>query len=361
MYEQLTSWDNLLLAYQKASRHKRGRWNVAIFEHTLEDQLYQLQDELRQQTYVPGAYHSFYIREPKKRLISAAPFRDRVVHHALGNIMEPIFTRSFIYDSYANQVGKGTHRALARAQQFARRYPYVLQADVRQFFPSIDHELLRQMLVQKIRDLPTQWLIDQILASGRGVLAEEYQMVYFRGDDLFAVNRARGLPIGNLTSQFWGNVYLNGFDHFVKRTLRCPAYVRYVDDFLLFAEDKRTLWQWKAQLITRLATLRLTIHQQAQPVPVSQGIPFLGFIVYPETRRLKRRCGLAYRHRLRRLVRAYQQGTEPVTRITASVRGWVNHARYGNTVGLRKCLFSQMPLRRYPTPPTNDDKVRQGF
>lgn len=202
MYAQLTAWDNLLLAYAKASKGKRGHPNVAVFEHRLEDNLLQLQQELQTFTYRPGPYHSFYIHEPKKRLISAAPFRDRVVHHALCNLIEPIFERTFIADSYANRIGKGTHRALDRCQEFARRYPYVLQADLRQFFPSIDHALLRQILARKISDAQALWLVDQILQSGAGVLQEAYDMVYFPGDDLFAVNRPRGLPIGNLTSQF---------------------------------------------------------------------------------------------------------------------------------------------------------------
>ncbi len=149
MFDQLTSWNNLLLAYQKASRGKRGLSYVAAFEHRLEDHLFELQHELCTQTYRPGPYESFYIHEPKRRLISAAPFRDRVVHHALCNLIEPIFERSFIFDSYANRIGKGTHRALDRCQQFARRFKYVWACDVRQFFPSIDYAILRAALARK--------------------------------------------------------------------------------------------------------------------------------------------------------------------------------------------------------------------
>lgn len=250
---------------------------MAAFEYRLEDNLLHLQEELRSKTYRPGPYDSFYIHEPKRRLISAAPFRDRVVHHALCNLIEPIFERAFIADSYANRVGKGTHRALNRVQELARRYPYVLQCDIRQFFPSVDHAILREQLSHKIGDLDVLWLIDRILESGMGVLSEAYDMVYFPGDDLFAAGRPRGLPIGNLTSQFWANVYLNPFDHFVKRELRCGGYVRYVDDFVLFAGQKSTLWEWKSAILERLAHLRLTIHPSAHPRPVGEGIPFLGF------------------------------------------------------------------------------------
>ena len=205
MYDELTSWPNLLLAYRKASKGKRGKANVAAFEYRLEDNLCLLQEELRRQSYQPGPYHSFFIHEPKRRLISAAPFRDRVVHHALCNLIEPIFERSFIDDSYANRAGKGTHRALDRCQAFARRNHYVLQCDIRQFFPSIDHALLRGVLWRKVSDPCVRRLIDQILAGGAHVLSEEYEMVWFPGDDLLAALRPRGLPIGNLTSQFWAN------------------------------------------------------------------------------------------------------------------------------------------------------------
>ncbi len=165
-------------------------------------------------------------------------------------------------------------------------------------------------------------------------------MVYFLGDDLFVVNRPRGLPIGNLTSQFWANVYLNPFDHFVKRTLRCQGYVRYVDDLLLFATDKATLWAWKQALHARFADLRLTMHPEAHPRPVTEGIPFLGFTIFPQRRRLKRRKGMYFQHKLRHLMTASRTGTVPLARVTASVLGWVNHARYGNTVGLRKAVLA---------------------
>ena len=305
MYTKLCSWDNLIGAYRKASKGKRGKAPVAAFEYRLEDNLIRLQQELEEKTYRPGGYESFFIHEPKRRLISAAPFRDRVVHHALCNLIGPIFERSFISDSYANREKKGTHRALNRCQQFARRYRYALQCDVEQFFPAIDHQLLRETLARKIADADVLELIDHILESGVGVLNEQYTMVYFPGDSLFAGLRPRGLPLGNLTSQFWANCYLNPFDHFVKRELRCEGYLRYVDDFALFADDKATLWAYREALVERLARLRLTIHPGAQPRPVTEGLPFLGFIVYPDRRNLKRRKGVHFRRRFRALAERY--------------------------------------------------------
>src|SRR3972149_3601274 len=172
LQEQLCDWGNIRLAHQNASRGKRGRGATAAFEMLLADNLLELQRGLSEQTYQPGKYTSFHIHEPKKRLISAAPFRDRVVHHALCNVTVPYFGRLFIPDSYANQKGKGTHRALDRCTQFARRYKYVLQCDVKQFFPSIDHTVLREILPKMLPDQSVMWLIDRILVSGRGVLSE---------------------------------------------------------------------------------------------------------------------------------------------------------------------------------------------
>ncbi len=340
LYPNIHTWENLEAAYRKARRGKRSRPPAADFEMAWESRLLRLQAELAAKTYQPGPYHSFYIHEPKKRLISAAPFPDRVVHHALCRVIEPIFERRFIFDSYANRVGKGTHRALDRCTTFARHYRYVLQCDIRQHFPAMDHAILRNILARYIACPDTLWLINQILDSGSGILSEEYQMVYFPGDDLTAALRPRGLPIGNLTSQFWSNCYLNPLDHFIKRELKCPAFLRYVDDFLLFANNKQTLHRWRTAIINFLAGLRLVIHaDRAQPRPVSEGIPFLGFVLYPEYRRVKRRKVVTYRRRLKKVWGAYQLNQIGQAEVVASLRGWLAHVSYGNTYALAEQIL----------------------
>ncbi|MCB0200841.1 MAG: RNA-dependent DNA polymerase [Anaerolineae bacterium] len=347
LYPPIASFENLHRAFRKAAKGKRGHPSVAAFEFDLESNLCRLEEELLGQTYRPGPYRSFTIRDPKRRLVSAAPFRDRVVHHALCNVIEPIFERTFIGDSYANLVGKGTHAALDRAQALARRYRYVLQCDLEQFFPSVDHQILRGVIARKIADPQALWLVDRILAGGQGVLDEVYQPVMFPGDDLFALQRPRGLPIGNLTSQFWANFYLNQLDQFVKRRLRCPAYLRYVDDFLLFADDKRQLWAWKAEIRNLLVSLRLTLHERESTVyPVAGGIPFLGFRIYPDHRRLKRRNGVAFARRLRVAYCAVAAGNLTYEELQRRVHGWIAHARHGDTYGLRRSLLAA-PVPRY--------------
>ncbi len=351
LYERVCAFGNLFYAYWDARRGKRSASAVAAFEYAEEENLLQLQEELRDKTYRPGVYRHFYIHEPKRRKISAAPFRDRVVHHALCRVSEPIFERLFIHDSYACRVGKGTHRALDRCQEFARHAArrYVLQGDVVQFFPSIDHAILRGVLARRLKDNDILELIDRILASGAGVLDEESSPQYFPGDDLFAVNRPRGLPIGNLTSQFWANVYLNELDQFVKRELKCRAYVRYVDDFLLFADDKAQLHAWRVAISAFLQTLRLRLHEEAFRVfPVTEGISFLGFRVFPTHRRLKRAKAIAYGRHLRALLKQYAAREIELDRVTASVQCWISHARHGDTYGLRRVILATPIPARQP-------------
>jgi len=341
LFPRVTAWENLLLAYQKAARGKRGRPPAAEFEFQLVDRLIELQAELEDETYRPGDYRHFTIHEPKRRRISAAPFRDRVVHHALCNVIEPLFEDRFYAHSYANRVGKGTHRALDQLQAFARRYRYVLRLDIVQHFASLDHAVLRRELFRIIGDERVRRLIDVILAGGDGVLADEYDMVYFPGDSLLDRLRPRGLPIGNLTSQFWSNCYLNPLDWFIARGLGCAAYLRYVDDLALFADSKKQLQAWNQAIIRYLGGLRLTAHHGAQVNGVDEGIPWLGFVVFPTHRKLKRRNVVNFTRRLERNFSLYRTGEIAFAELDARVQGWINHARYGDTWGLRANLFER--------------------
>jgi retron-type reverse transcriptase len=342
LYGRIVDWPNLLRAYRKASCHKRGKTASATFEYRLADRLLGLQTSLSTFTYQPGGYVHFTIHDPKQRKISAAPFRDRVVHHALCNLIEPLFEQQFVPDSYANRIGKGTHRAIDRLQHFARHYRYVLRIDIIRHFPSIDHAILFDILADTIQDDQTLWLITRILQSGEGVLTNEYDMAYFPGDDLFAINRPRGLPIGNLTSQFWSNVYLNPFDQFVTHELACPAFLRYVDDFALFSNSKYQLYEWKQAIITFLATLRLTIHEpEAQVIPVTSGIPWLGFVIYPTHRRIKARNVVKFSRQIRTRWLDYCHGKISFAEFDSSVKGWINHVRFADTWGLRGHVLGQ--------------------
>lgn len=357
LYEKICSPLNLWWAYKNAARGKRYKPAAASFEYDLEKNLIEIEQELKDETYQPSGYHSFEIQKPKRRLINAAPFRDRVVHHALMNVIEPLFERQFIFDSYANRKGKGTHSALDRCTYFLRRHNYVMHLDVRQFFPSIDHEILLSILSHTIADERVMNLAGKITASGAGVQSGEYDMVYFPGDDpstgsrhgstassgqgLFSANRPRGLPIGNLTSQHWANVYLNELDQYAKRVLQCRAYIRYVDDVLLFADDKNALHEWREKIILYLQTLRLTLHEtKAQPRPFETGVSFLGFQVFPDHRRLKPANGYAFQRRIRNMTCEGNAGES----VQAGLVAWLNHASYGDTWGLRRSILAKTGL-----------------
>jgi hypothetical protein len=334
--EQVCAWDNLLEAWRRAARGKRGKANVAAFEHQAADRLLHLQSRLAAGDWRPGAYVHFTLKTPKRRLISAAPFADRVVHHALCNLIEPVFERLFIPTSYANRPGKGTHRAVDRVQDLSRRYPFVLPLDIVKHFPSIDHAILLKGLSRHLDDPRLLALAGRIIASGDGVHDQAGPPRPFPGDDLLAACRPRGLPIGNLTSQFWSNCYLHPLDQFITRGLGCTAYVRYVDDMVLFADGKARLWQWKRAILERLAGLRLRVHAgSAQVRPVTTGVPWLGFVVYPSHRRVKGRKVVAATRRLGAAFEAWRAGRISFAHFDAGVQGWINHVRYADSWGLR--------------------------
>lgn len=263
LYERVFSFENLLLSAREARKGKRYRDYAIKFYLDLEKNLLSLQEDLLTKTYSLGSYREFYIEEPKKRLISAAPYRDRVIHHALCNVIEPLFEPGFIYDSYACRKEKGTHRAIDRCQKFLRKSRYALKCDIVSYFPSIDHEILLGIMARKIRDRSLIELIGKILKSR--VFSTELD--WRETEDLFCPReRSKGIPIGNLTSQFFANVYLNELDHFVKDDLREKYYLRYVDDFLIFGDDKKHLFKVRDEIAAYLKNLRLLLHPRKSVV-----------------------------------------------------------------------------------------------
>ncbi len=325
---------NLLRAARNAARGKRHSANVVRFGFDLENQLVRLQDELVSQTYQPGAYRTFEIFEPKRRLISAAPFRDRVVHHALCNVLEPIFERTFVYDSYACRKGKGTHAAVDRFQHFARRHRYVLKCDLRKFFPSVDHEILKQVVARKIKDRDVLWLVHRIIDSSN---TQEPVDCWFPGDDLWTpCERRRGIPIGNQTSQFFANVLLNPFDHFVTEQLGGSGYVRYVDDFAIFGDDKSQLSDIRDRCREHLASYRLRLHPDKSVISRTvDGARFLGFRVFPTHRLLPRENLVRFRQRLRAMQAGFANGDVDLASIRRRLVSWVGHAMHADSSRLQ--------------------------
>ena len=339
VFDQICSFENLFCSFHKARRGKRYRDYAVEFERKLEENLLCLRDELLAGVYVPGRYRAFYINEPKRRLISAAPFRDRVVHHAVIDILEPHFDRSMVEDTYACRRGKGTHAALDRCQEHLCRFEWALKCDIRKFFPSIDHDLLIAKLERKIQDERTMKLLRLIIRTGN---SQELVTAWFPGDDLLTpAQRTKGIPIGNLTSQFFANFFLSGFDQFVKRDLGCRGYVRYMDDFILFSDSKDQVGNWLDAVMECLSAIRLKLHPRKQEIfPSKNGASFLGFHVYRERRRLLRANIRLVRKRLRLNVRLRRSGKISWGEFNQSLVSWIGHASHGNTWLFRKALFS---------------------
>jgi len=304
-----------------------------------------LEEELLAGTYRVGPYKEFTIYERKPRKISAAPYRDRVVHHALCNAIEPIFERSFIYDSYACRLGKGTHKAVDRFTEYARRFRYVLKTDIRKYFPSIDHEILFAKLERKIKCPDTLRLIGMIIDGSN---RQEEVNTYFPGVDLFTpFQRKRGIPIGNLTSQFFANVYLNDLDHYAKEALGCRGYIRYVDDVTVFDDDKKRLWDISRRLAEFLIRERLSLHPDKTFVlPVTEGVDHLGYRVYPTHRRLRRDNVWRFLRKIKKMHELYACEKIDMDEINASVQSWLGHARHADTQGLRTKIFAEICFAR---------------
>ncbi|MBW9267392.1 MAG: reverse transcriptase/maturase family protein [Candidatus Thiodiazotropha sp. (ex. Lucinisca nassula)] len=347
IWPDVIDFDNLLTAYRKARRGKRRSPDVAAFALDLEGELLTLQCELADQTYRPGEYRLFTIYERKKRHIAAAPFRDRVVHHAILNVIEPTLDRRFIHDSYACRKGKGVHAAVDRYQQWSKRYPYVLKMDIEQYFPSIDHKLLKTKLRRHIKDASLLALLDQIV-DGAPTATGRHGHRYFLGDDLFTpLDRPTGLPIGNLTSQFFANLYLDEFDHFIKQQLKVRPYLRYVDDLIVLGRDKGQLHEISDAIKSRLSDDRLCLHpQKAHIYHIAHGVDIFGYQVFPTKRRLRSDNGHAFRRKLRRQARLYCEGLLNWNDIQPSVNSWIGHAIHGETHGLRRKIFAATVFTR---------------
>lgn len=345
LWPEILDFENLLLAARQAQKGKRFRPNVLEFNHALERELFCLQNELQTQTYQPGPYRTFEVWDPKPRLISAAPYRDRVVHHALCNVIMPLLEPTLITDTYANRIGYGTHRALARFTEFARSYRYCLQCDIQKYFPSIDHEILKSLIRKRIKCPETLWLIDLIIDASN---EQEPVIEHFPGDDLLTpVQRRKGLPIGNLTSQFFANLYLSPFDHYVKRQLKLKCYLRYVDDFASFSDDRQQLVEARAAMEEYLNTLRLKIHPiKSQLFETRHGANFVGFRVLPDRIRVRNDNLRRARKRMKQLQQDYEAGNISLKPLVQRLQSWEAHLLHGDTYHLRRKIFDHYVFRK---------------
>jgi retron-type reverse transcriptase len=340
LFQQICSFSNLLLAAKKAQKGKRFNHNVLSFNIEIESELIRLQQELLQKTYRPGKYTEFYITDPKKRKISAAPYRDRVIHHALCNILEPILEKCSIFHSYACRVNKGNHKALLKASEYARKDRYVLKCDIKKFFSSIDHEILKAKIRRLIKDSDCLWLVDMIIDTSN---PQERVVDYFPGDNLFTpTTRRKGIPIGNLTSQFFANLYLTGLDSYVKEKLKCKNYIRYMDDFLLFGDNSGKLRQMGIEVGKWLECDRLKLHLKKSVVyRTDKEFPFLGFLISDTHRRLRPEPKRRAMRRLKVMQEMFEVGTITPVEVHQRIMSWLGHVKWGSTYRFRKRFFKK--------------------
>lgn len=278
LWEKVVDKENFLAAWKAFRRNHPSMPAVKKFERNLEGYLTALRREVEERTWQPSDYHHFMVYEPKPRLISSVPVRDRVVHHALCRVITPLMERRFIRQSYACRTGFGSHLACRRARELAGKHPYFLKIDVRKYFDSVDHEMLLGLLESMFREAPLKAILRQIVEKpinpGRGSKESE----------------TKGLPIGNLTSQWFANLYLDEFDHYCTEGLRfATRYIRYMDDILVFFDTKEEAWAAHGRMRAWLDRERkLALKEEATKVaPVTDGIPFLGLVIKPGNWRMK--------------------------------------------------------------------------
>lgn len=326
LYENLCAYNNLYLAYKKARKHKTKKHYVINFETNLHQNLRKLRLELLFHVYKPKPLINFTIRDPKTRKISKSDFIDRIVHHAVCNILEPIYQKIFIYDSFANQKGKGTLIAIKRFNKFKRKVSknntnliYILKCDIKKYFETVDHEILLNIIKKSIKDEKVIWLIKQILNN------------YNLGGGA----RKKGMPLGNLTSQFFANVYLNELDYFVKHKLRIKYYIRYVDDFVILHENKAILEQYKKEISKFLINnLRLNLHPEKSKIKqLNQGIDFLGFRLFYYHKLLKKRNLKHFKSNL-------FDPNQEYNKLYLRLEGFLAYSKHASTFKLRKRLIN---------------------
>jgi len=341
LYQEITAEDNLILAFQKARKRKSKKEYVQEFSQNLKENLSILRTELLLHTYQPKPLETFMIRDPKTRKISKSDFRDRIVHHALCNVIEPIFDSSFIYDSYANRKGKGSLAALQRFDVFKRKISrngktngwfnnnqikgYCLKADIKHYFEEVDHKILLKIINKKITCPETLCLIEKILSNHNN-------------------NASKGMPLGNLTSQFFANIYLNELDQFIKHHLKIRYYIRYVDDFVILHSSKKQLRTWKDEINLFLQKeLKIELHpDKTRIISLNKPLPFVGFRVFYHYKLLKKFNQKSIQSRLNKFYNNFLQNKIDYDKIYESMQGSFAYMKHAQTYILRIKLADQI-------------------
>ena len=323
---EVADWHNLSAAFHRAQRGKREQADVQAFSSDLYQQLALLQEQLLNGTYIPGNYKSFHISDPKPRIIHAPCFRDRVLHHGLMRQAGPVIDRSLVYDNYACRINKGSLAAVQRCQQHINRYDWYAKVDMRSYFASIDHAVLKQMLRQRFKNIPLLHLFDCIIEN-------------------FSVSPGKGLPIGALSSQYFANFYLSALDRQLLESCQVQGMIRYMDDVVWFDQDKAAIQSTLAQINCFVQEfLKLSIKPEVQINRSSGGVTICGYRVTRNGLRLSKRRRKLYADCRARWENAYASGQISAAELQngyASALGMTIHAQ---AVGWRKQQLQRCPM-----------------
>jgi len=323
LYQLIPTHENLLEAFRKAAKGKQTNRQVIQFRSDFDANIRILQSQLLNKNPSIGHYHFFVVRDPKVRTICAAAFPERVLHHAIMNVCEPFMDSFAIYDSYACRKGKGNRKALARAQQFAKQYSWFLKLDIRKYFDSINHSIALRLLSRRFKDTDVLMLFQKIL-------------------DTYHTQAGKGVPIGNLISQHLANFYLGGFDHWLKEVRKIKAYVRYMDDFILFAHDKSVLKTELKEIENYLKNeLDLTLKQNIQLNQTYRGIPFLGFRVFPNHIHLLPQSRKRFLKRLREYEWNYCEGIWSEKELVRHMDPMIDFTKISDNTRFRRLIIER--------------------
>lgn len=349
MYKNICEFKNLLTAYQKARKCKRYKINIVDYGFFLESNLLKLQKELAQEIYLPSSYVCFTVTDPKVRKVAAPAFRDRVLQHSLVSQIEPLFESKFIYDSYACRKNKGTHFGLKRVKRFLQatrsKYGkaqniYCLRMDIEKYFASVSWDVLISIIKRTVSCDRTKRLIEKIITHHRCFDLEGNLIK--APNDMVKSDCRQGLPIGNLTSQLFANIYLNELDHFVKETLRVKWYARYMDDFLIIHSDKEYLKQTRDEIKIFLdQKLHLRLHPKKIIIHnINQGVPFVGYLIYFDHIKIRGNTLRRMRRKLKRrwIKSAKEEDLKSLQATESALRG---HLHYANAYTLAKNIFKK--------------------
>ena len=346
LYKKLYSKENLISAFKKARKGKRSKKYVINFESNLDKNINLLQEQLKSKTYHPSRLKKFVIRDPKTRTIHSSIFRDRIVHHAIINIIQPIYEKRFIYDSFASRKKKGTHIAVKRFEYFVNKVSsngrkiknpytnnsirgYVLKADIKHYFNTIDHEILINILRKKVKD-------EDLIKLVRIVLNNFESQV-----------KGKGLPLGNYTSQFLANVYLNNLDYFVKHRLKVKYYIRYVDDFVILHKDKKVLSNLMSKIEKYLKNLRLELHPSKSKIhSLRNGITFLGYRIFYYYKLLKKKNIKYFKNKFNKKLELYCNGMIDKEHLENFLQGWNGYSNFANTHNFNRKFNNLLLLNR---------------